>query len=116
MYAKIATKIPAAVAIKASLITGAIVAKLTLLAVENFANDSSIPTTVPNNPIKGAVEEIIDNHDSPVLASLTKEISLTFKISLEKTPFFEHCPILDNGLIYESLEVKASKLDISLDI
>jgi len=31
--------------------------------------------------MNGAVEDIIDNHDKPVLASLTKEISHTFKNS-----------------------------------
>lgn len=110
-----ATKIPAAVAINASLITGAIVAKLTLLAVENFANDSKIPTTVPNNPINGAVEDTIDNHDKPVLASLTKEISQTFKNSLETGALFKHCPIFDKGLTYDSLDNNDSRLPISVE-
>ncbi len=110
MYANMATKIPAAVATNASLITGAITEKLTLLAVENFANDSKIPTTVPNKPINGAVDETIDNHEIPVLASLTKEISHTFKSSLETGVLCKHCPILDNGLIFDSLDNKEFKL------
>lgn len=116
MYANIATKIPAAVATNASLITGAITEKLTLLAVENFANDSNIPTTVPNKPIKGAVDDTIDNHEIPVLASLTKEISHTFKNSLETGVLFKNCPILDNGFIRDPRDNKEFRLLISVEI
>jgi len=103
VYAKIATKIPAAVATKASLIAGAITEKLTLLTVENFANDSKIPITVPNKPINGAVDEIIDNHEMPVLASLINDISQTFKNSFDIGVFPIQCPILESGFIIASL-------------
>ena len=48
---------------------------LLLIDLQNFANDSNIPTTVPKRPIKGEVEDIIANHDSPELASLIILIS-----------------------------------------
>ena len=102
IYAKIATKIPAAVATKASLIAGAITEKLTLLTVENFANDSKIPITVPNNPINGAVEEIIDNQEMPLLASLINDISQTFKNSFDIGVFPIQCPIFESGFIIAS--------------
>ena len=100
MYMQISQRIfQQAVATNASLITGAITEKLTLLEVENFAKDSNIPTTVPNKPINGAVVDIIDNQDNPVLASLTKEISQTFKYSLETGALFKYWPIFDKGFI-----------------
>ena len=113
MYAKIATNIPAAVATSASLITGAIVEKPTLLTVENLAKDSKIPTTVPNKPIKGEVEDIIERAEIPELASLTKEILQTFKTSLETAASPMHLPIEDKGFIILSLETKELRLFFS---
>jgi|GEM_PF-2716550 hypothetical protein len=112
-----ATNIPAAVATKASLITGAIAEKLTLEIFLKLANDSKIPTTVPNNPIKGAVEAIIDCQDNPELASLIIEISKTSRDSLFillSSPM--KLPMDDKGLSLNSLFDNTSRVYRSLFI
>ena len=67
MYANVATAIPAAVAINASEIAGATTLKEALDCVPSFVNVSSMPITVPNSPIKGEVEAIMDNMVSPLV-------------------------------------------------
>ena len=47
----------------ASEIAGAIKEKPTFECDENFANDSSIPTTVPNKPIYGADDPTVANSE-----------------------------------------------------
>lgn len=65
-----ATAIPAAVAISASEIAGATTLKEALDCSPNLENVSSIPITVPNNPINGEVEAIIESHVSPLVETL----------------------------------------------
>ena len=107
MYAKIATKIPAAVATSASEIAGAITEKPTLECDENLANDSKIPTTVPNRPINGEVDETIDNQEIPLLASLIIEISHACNIGFDLILLL-HLLRLDSGLNSEFRDVKLS--------
>ena len=62
MYATtagIAAKSPCAVANNASAIPGATIAKLVFLDTAIDWNEFIIPHTVPNNPIKGAVDPIV---------------------------------------------------------
>jgi len=60
-----ATAIPAAVAISASEIAGATTDKEAEDCEPNFENVSSIPITVPNRPINGAVEAMIESQVRP---------------------------------------------------
>ena len=115
MYAKIATNIPPAVATNASEIAGAITENPTFDSLENFANDSKIPTTVPNKPIKGEVEETIDSQDKPSLASFIIDISQACKSGFERD-VLAHLLKPDNGLKFDSLEVNVSKDFFSLVI
>ena len=68
MYAGIATKIPHPVATSASLIAGAIVS-MPEFPPPSFEKVSRILTTVPNSPMNGEVEAIIDSHVSPLVES-----------------------------------------------
>ena len=102
-------------ATSASEIAGAIIEKPTFECEENFANDSKIPTTVPNRPTKGEVDEIIDNHETPTLASRIIEISHAVKISFVCVELFEHLLKLERGLILNvSLEISASNAFFSV--
>ena len=102
-------------ATKASEIAGAITENPTLECDENFAKDSKIPTTVPNRPTKGEVEEIIDNQETPILDSRRIEISQALKISFVGIVFFVHLLKLERGLILNvSLKTKDSKALLSL--
>ena len=76
-----AVKIPAAVAISALEIMGAITSNETCPLCPSRPNASRISTTVPNSPIKGDVEAIILRNESPIVACL---IILFFQI--EKIP------------------------------
>ena len=55
----IAARSPNAVANNASAIPGATIAKLVFLEIAIDWNEFIIPQTVPNNPIKGAVEPTV---------------------------------------------------------
>ena len=57
--AGIAASNPKAVANKASAMPGATIAKLVFLEIAIDWNEFIIPHTVPNNPIKGAVDPIV---------------------------------------------------------
>ena len=59
MTAGIAASSPNAVANNASAIPGATIAKLVFLEIAIDWNEFIIPQTVPNNPIKGAVEPTV---------------------------------------------------------
>ena len=50
---------PKAVANKASAIPGATIAKLVFLEIAIHWKEFMMPQTVPNNPIKGAVDPIV---------------------------------------------------------
>lgn len=113
VYANIATKIPAAVATKASEIAGAIVAKLTFDWFANLAKDSKIPITVPNRPTNGEVVETIDNHERPELASLINEISQALNISFDGVEL-AHLLSLESGDRDVPLSIKVSKEFFSL--
>ena len=81
-YAKIATHIPAAVATSASDIAGATTLSEALACEDSLENVSSIPITVPNRPIKGEVEAIIDNQVNPLVATLIASELAAFSIAL----------------------------------
>jgi len=84
VYAGIATKIPAPVATKASLIAGAMTP---IDAFEpSFENVSRIEITVPKSPINGEVEAIIESHVSPLVASLSAREMQTFSFSFVILP------------------------------
>lgn len=70
---------PLAVATRASPIAGAITPKDALEALPNPLNVSRIETTVPNSPINGDVDAMIDNHDNPIVASFSANPEHTFK-------------------------------------
>lgn len=110
-----ATKIPPAVATKASEIAGAIIENPTFDSFENLANDSKIPTTVPNNPTNGEVDETIESQDRPSVASFIIDISQACKSGFERE-VFAHLLRPDSGLRLESLEVNDSKDFFSLFI
>ena len=59
MTAGIAANKPNAVANKASAIPGATIARLVFLEIAIDWNEFIIPQTVPNKPIKGAVEPTV---------------------------------------------------------
>jgi len=65
-----ATTIPAAVAIRASDIAGATTARDAEDCAPSFEKVSRMPITVPNNPIKGEVDAIIESHVSPLVETL----------------------------------------------
>lgn len=72
-----------------------------------MANDSKIPTTVPNKPTNGAVEEIIESQEIPKLASFIIDISQAFNICFEVEPF-EHLYKEDSGFTVVFRDVKDS--------
>ena len=77
-----ATAIPAAVAISASEIAGATTESDALDCEPNFVNVSSIPITVPNNPINGEVEAMIESQVSPLVETLMASEDAASKIAL----------------------------------
>lgn len=79
MYAGIATKIPPAVATKASLIAGAMMLRLAFVLCPSLPNVCKIDTTVPKSPINGEVEAMIESHESPVVTLFSATFLHTFK-------------------------------------
>ena len=65
-----ATAIPAAVAIKASDIAGATTPKEADDCAPSFEKVSRMPITVPNKPIKGEVDAMIESQVSPFVDTL----------------------------------------------
>ncbi len=77
-----ATAIPAAVAMSASEIAGATTLSDALVCAPSFVNVSKIPITVPNNPMKGAVDEIIDSKVKPFVDERTISDDAALNIAL----------------------------------
>ena len=67
MTAGIAANKPNAVAKRASAIPGATIAKLVFLEIAIDWNEFIIPQTVPNKPMKGAVEPTVAKKVKPFL-------------------------------------------------
>ncbi len=74
-----ATKIPDAVATKASLIAGAITPSDADELPPKLLKVSSMDTTVPKSPMNGEVEDMIESQDKPTVASFSDKAKQTFK-------------------------------------
>lgn len=72
---------PAAVATRASLIAGAMTPKEELFE-PSLEKVSKIPITVPNRPINGEVDAIIESMVSPLVALRTVSLMAASKIAL----------------------------------
>jgi len=82
VYAKVATKIPDAVATSASA-TPAEMTDILPLVCPICANVSKIETTVPNNPINGDVEANMESIERPFVASFVAASIAKAKTSFE---------------------------------
>jgi len=82
VYAKIATKIPDAVATKASA-TPAEMTDILPVVCPICAKVSKIETTVPNNPINGDVEANMESIERPFVASFVAASIASAKTSFE---------------------------------
>ncbi len=77
-----ATAIPAAVAISASEMAGATTLRDALDWEPSFENVSSIPMTVPNKPMNGEVEAIMESQVSPLVETRMASEEAACKIAL----------------------------------
>ena len=83
-----ATKMPAAVATRASPIAGAITPIEAILTEPSIEKVSRMETTVPNSPINGDVEAVMERKVRPDVASLVDANLQNSVISFEIPPAF----------------------------
>ena len=111
---------PNAVAKSASAIPGATIAKLVFLEIAIDWNEFIIPQTVPNNPIKGAVEPTVAKKVKPLsileicfsipASSIPVILSLKFVFDLDFNKY--KYKVYNNGnVIYTSDEIQTNDIN-----